>query len=1248
MRGVLSGVFSMASPVLAVCLVMTGPSLLHAQPTLVYVVDELGQLGTVDLSSGASSVIGHTGAALTDIAITSSGAMWGVDFYGAYSVNKSTGQASYLGYLGASAGGMNALVGQRKALIGASVLSTSLYAVSASTGETFPLSGSTAYPSSGDLAFHEGRLYSTVINGSFNDLLRIELSGSAFVATNLGHLPGSGGFFSLVQGTDGRLYGLSGRQVWRVDVDTPAQSVLVVADYGASGSGLQAANGAAPGASVFPDQFDLSNLGGSSGSIAVASLPGNAWTARSNAPWLTITTGQAGTGNGTVNFSVTANGGPPRTGTLTVAGYEVTVTQGATVSNTAAITINDASTAGPYPSTVIVDGVQGLVGNVSVTLHGLTHGAPGDLDMVLVGPGGQAFSFMSDQGGWTAANGLSVTFDDDALAPPSSVLTLGSFKPANLGGGDVFPPPGPQASHVNAAPAGAGTFGNVFGGTNPNGPWRLYVIDDASWSSGVIAGGWSLSIRLNASSAPPAVPGQPAPADGAQLTAAPVALDWQDSSGATSYEVFLDGVAQGEVTASQWAVPASLPLGRHVWSVVARNGFGETPGPDWTFFVVATSFEFDAFREHDGVVQTSRVALRRVDRVGDALNPSLPTWLVVHGRGSSPDEANIRTLISVLTLTARRTGEQVVALDWRAGAAATSPLDFQGEGWIKPVGVAAAGALGAYGFEGETLRIIGHSWGSYVADEVAASIPRRRTSPEVGVGSIVGLDPARNTWSTNYNVNDPGEINFAAHSSCSWAFNSSEAGNAETPGTAHEAFVVNFGLPPTIANTALSHSLIVDLFAEMVRDPRGEVSAYFALDRLRNCSGGPVLGPWRPNRISVGGDRLSLNRPYEAAIRASATVPSSIDFDLLEQRPDAEDDAHSLFAGQVLSVAAPGVLVNDHSAGTAGLAAALLTPPRAGTLSLASSGAFTYRPDSGFVGSDRFVYQAWNAAGAGTIGVVTIFVGASGAPLPLLDFRILDVAGSTVRLGWTLPSVGPRPSAILLEGGTEPGQVLGALQVPALPETRVTLPPGLFYLRARSVFGSTVSLPSAERTAAVAVPVSPSAPERLLGLVNGSSLALAWRNTYGAGAPASVRLNVSGAVNGSIPIGAVERFDFAGVPPGTYTFSVEATNAVGASIPSRPVTLTFPGACSGAPAIPDRFTAYAVGPTIFLRWELPADGAAPASFLVRATGAFTGVVPTPNRELSGAVPPGAYTLSVSGVNACGVGPATAPITVTVR
>jgi all-beta uncharacterized protein/VCBS repeat protein len=70
-----------------------------------------------------------------------------------------------------------------------------------------------------------------------------------------------------------------------------------------------------------------------SGTGSVGVIPSTAtcgWAATSNASWITVTAGASGTGNGTVSYSVTANTGTSRTGSITVAGQTFTITQGGT------------------------------------------------------------------------------------------------------------------------------------------------------------------------------------------------------------------------------------------------------------------------------------------------------------------------------------------------------------------------------------------------------------------------------------------------------------------------------------------------------------------------------------------------------------------------------------------------------------------------------------------------------------------------------------------------------------------------------------------------------------------------------------------------------------------------------------------------------------------------------------------------------------------------------------------------------
>jgi len=68
---------------------------------------------------------------------------------------------------------------------------------------------------------------------------------------------------------------------------------------------------------------------GGSGSVMVTAPDGCAWTAASNATWITITAGASGSGTGQVSYSVAQYTGKPRNrnGTMTIAGQTFSIKQ---------------------------------------------------------------------------------------------------------------------------------------------------------------------------------------------------------------------------------------------------------------------------------------------------------------------------------------------------------------------------------------------------------------------------------------------------------------------------------------------------------------------------------------------------------------------------------------------------------------------------------------------------------------------------------------------------------------------------------------------------------------------------------------------------------------------------------------------------------------------------------------------------------------------------------------------------------
>jgi hypothetical protein len=213
---------------------------------------------------------------------------------------------------------------------------------------------------------------------------------------------------------------------------------------------------------------------------------------------VSLTEGNAGTKTFTFNVTLaTPSASESRVSFATANG---TATSATTVTQAGAITIPSAGAAAPYPSALVVSGLPASILRVKARLNSMTHTFPRDLDIMLVGPGGQKVMLMSD----VSANGVSgvtLNFDDGAplMAFGSSLVNGATYGPTDAtdaGGTDVFPGPAPAGPY--------GTALSVFNGTNPNGTWNLYVFDDEAGDSGSIAGGFSLLITTAADDYVPA------------------------------------------------------------------------------------------------------------------------------------------------------------------------------------------------------------------------------------------------------------------------------------------------------------------------------------------------------------------------------------------------------------------------------------------------------------------------------------------------------------------------------------------------------------------------------------------------------------------------------------------------------------------------------------------------------------------------------------------------------------------------
>ncbi len=147
--------------------------------------------------------------------------------------------------------------------------------------------------------------------------------------------------------------------------------------------------------------------------------------------------------------------------------------------------------AAPYPAVRTLSGYTDVITDVIVSVEGVTHQRPDDLDLLLVGPQGEKVVLMSDACGTREAAGRNWLWDDEAPAP----MTIGDdfstcgqrrHRPTDAEPGDSWPAPAPSGPYTTTL--------SVFDATDPNGDWRLFVNDDASNNVGFIAFRFKLSI----------------------------------------------------------------------------------------------------------------------------------------------------------------------------------------------------------------------------------------------------------------------------------------------------------------------------------------------------------------------------------------------------------------------------------------------------------------------------------------------------------------------------------------------------------------------------------------------------------------------------------------------------------------------------------------------------------------------------------------------------------------------------------
>lgn len=170
-----------------------------------------------------------------------------------------------------------------------------------------------------------------------------------------------------------------------------------------------------------------------------------------------------------------------------------------------AITIPHSSVANPYPSTFVVSGAPSLLstkpGSIKININGFSANEAHHVVLLLVGPDGTAMMLQNLQDSGFTAYAVSYAVTDIGFGGHMGPLSNNwAYRATDYGLLRNFPAPGPGTVYAKPGPIAAQweTLSGTFGGKDPNGTWKLYVMDPSTQSVPHIDAAitdWSISIN---------------------------------------------------------------------------------------------------------------------------------------------------------------------------------------------------------------------------------------------------------------------------------------------------------------------------------------------------------------------------------------------------------------------------------------------------------------------------------------------------------------------------------------------------------------------------------------------------------------------------------------------------------------------------------------------------------------------------------------------------------------------------------
>ena len=236
---------------------------------------------------------------------------------------------------------------------------------------------------------------------------------------------------------------------------------------------------------------------------------------------------------------------------------------------------SDDHAARALPVSIAVSGLPKGITDVNVTLDELrATSIPDDVDVLLVGPTGGSVVLMSDAGGGLERRGVNLTFDDEASGSaarqrPDLQRHLQADELRRLA---------IRTCLLRRHRTSRATTLADFDGTDPNGTWSLYVVDDVGIQDVASFDGWSLQITTVDVPAAPMIstPTNGLDSDGDFIVAG-------TAQAGSTVKVYEGTTLLSQTTASAtgtWAL-ALLDQGHgvHAYIATATDAFGNVSAP---------------------------------------------------------------------------------------------------------------------------------------------------------------------------------------------------------------------------------------------------------------------------------------------------------------------------------------------------------------------------------------------------------------------------------------------------------------------------------------------------------------------------------------------------------------------------------------------------------------------------------------------------------------------------------------------